>query len=84
MDFLRALGFLTLLPVPSIPCDTGDLGRSSPWFPLVGAVIGAILAGEFPAVQSRDCMFCDYQEICEGEQVPYSSMKGDASSISLR
>jgi adenosylcobinamide-GDP ribazoletransferase len=31
--------------VPSIPCDTGDLGRSSPWFPLVGAVIGAILAG---------------------------------------
>lgn len=45
MDFLRALSFLTILPVPHIPGDAGDLGRSSAWFPLAGAVLGAVLAG---------------------------------------
>lgn len=44
MDFLRALGFLTILPMPHIPGDASDLGRSSSWFPLAGAVVGAILA----------------------------------------
>ena len=43
---LTALGFLTVLPVPSRPeLPPGELGRSCVWFPLVGLVIGLILAG---------------------------------------
>ena len=33
----------------------------------LSGVIGAILAGEFPAVQSHGCMYCDYREICGTE-----------------
>jgi hypothetical protein len=31
----------------------------------LSGVIGTILAGEFPAMQSRDCTYCDYGVICE-------------------
>jgi adenosylcobinamide-GDP ribazoletransferase len=42
---LFALGFLTSIPVsPPVP-QPGDLGRAGVWFPLVGVIIGAILAG---------------------------------------
>jgi adenosylcobinamide-GDP ribazoletransferase len=36
--------FLTRLPVPSGP-EAGDLGRAAGWFPVVGAVLGGLLAG---------------------------------------
>lgn len=39
--FLAALGFLTILPVTS---DGKDLGRSVPWFPVVGLLIGGLIA----------------------------------------
>jgi adenosylcobinamide-GDP ribazoletransferase len=39
-----ALSFLTTLPVraPSVP--PGSLGRAAPWFPVVGVIVGALLA----------------------------------------
>ncbi len=44
MDFLRALGFLTILPCPRLESTPEDLGRSSGWFPLAGALLGVLLA----------------------------------------
>jgi adenosylcobinamide-GDP ribazoletransferase len=43
--FLVAVQFLTRLPTPRIASDPGDLAASMRWFPAVGALIGAILAG---------------------------------------
>lgn len=40
--FLAALGFLTILPVPST--NEKYLGRSVPWFPVVGLLIGGLVA----------------------------------------
>ncbi len=31
----------------------------------LSGVIGDVLAGEFPPLESRDCMYCDYHEICD-------------------
>jgi adenosylcobinamide-GDP ribazoletransferase len=43
--FLTALGFLTTIPVPSdASLNLEDLGRAAVWFPLVGALIGALVA----------------------------------------
>lgn len=43
---LVAFGFLTILPVPQLgDYDPKALGRSTAWFPLVGLVMGAIVAG---------------------------------------
>lgn len=43
--FLAALGFLTALPLPSsVAPGPRDLGRSVAWFPVVGAMLGAVLA----------------------------------------
>ena len=39
--FLAALGFLTVLPVPS---DEKALRQSVPWFPVVGLLIGGLVA----------------------------------------
>ncbi|HET6454089.1 MAG TPA: adenosylcobinamide-GDP ribazoletransferase [Armatimonadota bacterium] len=39
--FLAALGFLTVLPVPS---DGKALKQSVPWFPVVGLLIGGLIA----------------------------------------
>ncbi|MFZ5533318.1 MAG: adenosylcobinamide-GDP ribazoletransferase [Pseudomonadota bacterium] len=40
-----ALAFLTRLPVPAVDPDPLAMGRSLAWYPLVGALIGALLAG---------------------------------------
>ncbi len=43
-----AIGFLTTLPVPArfqAAPHPGDLGRAALWFPLVGLVLGLLLAG---------------------------------------
>lgn len=45
---LVAFGFLTTLPVPQLgEYDPKALGRSTAWFPLVGLVMGAIVAGVY-------------------------------------
>ncbi|QYJ16848.1 Adenosylcobinamide-GDP ribazoletransferase [Rubrobacter xylanophilus DSM 9941] len=45
-DFARALGFLTVLPLPCSPRDeSGSFGRSFGWFPAVGLLLGALLGG---------------------------------------
>lgn len=41
-DLLAAFQFLTRLPLPSTEYDPGALARSSKYFPLVGAVVGAL------------------------------------------
>lgn len=41
-----AVGFLTRVPVGSLPeVSTAQLGRALAWFPLVGLLLGALLAG---------------------------------------
>ena len=42
MSLRRAWAFLTRLPGGAHPRDDGELGRSVPWFPVVGAVIGGL------------------------------------------
>lgn len=37
-----ALGFLTRLPVPRVEWQSGDLGHSRAWFPLVGVLVAAV------------------------------------------
>lgn len=44
-SLLFALGFLTSIPVRTPVPQPGELGRAGAWFPLVGLIIGAILAG---------------------------------------
>ena len=44
-QFRLALGFLTRLPAGRLDCTAKDIGQSARWFPLVGAVLGAIYAG---------------------------------------
>jgi adenosylcobinamide-GDP ribazoletransferase len=41
-DFLQAVAFLTIIPVRAR--SPGGLGRAATWFPLVGLLLGAILA----------------------------------------
>lgn len=44
--FFTAFQFLTIIPLPfRLEYQEGDLGRAMRWFPLVGLVIGALLAG---------------------------------------
>ena len=41
---IAALQFLTVCPfVSRVACDERDIGRSTPWFPLVGLLIGALV-----------------------------------------
>ena len=40
-DLSNALRFLTRLPVPATMAGADDLPRTAPWFPLVGAIVGA-------------------------------------------
>jgi adenosylcobinamide-GDP ribazoletransferase len=44
---ILALSFLTRLPTPALARTpaAGDLGRSAAWFPLVGLILGGLLAG---------------------------------------
>jgi adenosylcobinamide-GDP ribazoletransferase len=40
-----ALRFLTRLPTPALPPENaGDLARAAPWMPVVGAIVGALVA----------------------------------------
>ncbi len=39
-----AFGFLTVLPMPFQAVRPGGLGRAAVWFPVVGLVVGALLA----------------------------------------
>ena len=42
---IAALQFLTVCPLVSrVSCDERDIGRSTPWFPLVGLLIGVVVA----------------------------------------
>jgi adenosylcobinamide-GDP ribazoletransferase len=44
--YLIAMQFLTILPIPfDTRCQKEDLGRSTPFFPLAGLTVGAVLAG---------------------------------------
>ena len=46
MGLLHAIRFLTILPLPGGgEADEGALGRATGWYPVVGLVIGALLAG---------------------------------------
>lgn len=47
MKFLAALGFLTIIPVPRRSLEEGELGRSTGYFPLVGLLLGLLLAGAY-------------------------------------
>lgn len=46
MSFFTALRFLTIIPTPSIKNDEPEMpGRSMPFFPVIGLLIGGILYG---------------------------------------
>ncbi|UCF96312.1 MAG: adenosylcobinamide-GDP ribazoletransferase [Spirochaetaceae bacterium] len=46
MDFLLALRFLSILPVPGrVEATDRRLGRSTAWYPLVGVLLGTLLFG---------------------------------------
>jgi adenosylcobinamide-GDP ribazoletransferase len=42
---ITALAFLTRVPVPARPLTTRSLSRAAVWFPVVGALVGAAVAG---------------------------------------
>jgi cobalamin 5'-phosphate synthase/cobalamin synthase len=44
-EFQIALAFLTRIPAGRIDCTAQDIGGSARWFPLVGAVLGAVYIG---------------------------------------
>jgi adenosylcobinamide-GDP ribazoletransferase len=48
-----AVGFLTCLPVPPVAADERDVGRSVAFFPLVGLVLGGVLAVAASALEGR-------------------------------
>ena len=46
MGFFLALRFLSILPIPGKAQATDkQLGRSTAWYPVVGALLGALLFG---------------------------------------
>ena len=51
MDFLEAIRFLTIIPVPASRATPAGLARSMPYFPLVGLIIGLILGGLWLALR---------------------------------
>ena len=47
-SLLVAIGFLTTIPVPQIgEYEPDALGRSTAWFPIVGLLIGGLVAGAY-------------------------------------
>lgn len=42
---LLAIGFLTRLPVPRVEAGPGDFAAAIRWYPLVGLVVGVLVAG---------------------------------------
>lgn len=49
-DLRLALGFLTRLPIATTVHEPTAVGRSLAWYPLVGALVGALLAGAATAL----------------------------------
>ena len=49
---ISAFGFLTILPLPTVEWERGDLGRSAGLFPFVGLVLGAVLYAIYLAAQT--------------------------------
>lgn len=47
--FLGAVAFLTRVPTGATPGDRSQLAASIAWFPVVGALVGAAVAGAFAA-----------------------------------
>lgn len=47
--FGLAVTFLTRVPMPRVGADTPRLGPAVPWFPVVGALVGAAIAGVYAA-----------------------------------
>ena len=45
--FWLALGLLTTIPAPLVPYRPEGLGRASRWFPVVGLLLGVLLAGVY-------------------------------------
>ncbi len=43
-SLFAAIGFLTVVPVP-VSTQGGSFGRAASWFPIVGALVGLVLAG---------------------------------------
>lgn len=52
MSARHALAFLTRLPGGAHPSGERDLGRSVPWFPLIGTMLGALVGGVYWALYS--------------------------------
>jgi cobalamin synthase len=49
-----AFAFLTRVPInPKVPFDAGEVGKSTRWYPLVGALIGG-LTSEFYGLAPTD------------------------------
>lgn len=46
-NFWLAFSFLTTLPVPKFRFEAAKLGQAGLWFPLVGGVLGCLLAGTY-------------------------------------
>lgn len=46
---MDAVRFLTRVPLPGRSRDASDLARSVPWFPVVGGLVGAFVAGVYVA-----------------------------------
>src|SRR5215467_4345771 len=44
-DFLRAMQFMTRIPITGLPYRKGSLARAAKFFPVVGLVIGVIAVG---------------------------------------
>ena len=46
--FLLAVSFLTIIPVRlQEPAHPGDLGRAAGWFPVIGAILGGLVAAAY-------------------------------------
>ncbi len=51
--FVYAVAFLTRVPMPRHPRDAGEQARSVPWFPVVGALVGAAVGGVYALLEPR-------------------------------
>ena len=51
MSLLRAWAFLTRLPGGAHPRGERELGRSVPWFPVVGVAVGALSGAVYWALR---------------------------------
>ena len=49
--FWSAVGFLTRLPIPATPYNEDTVRRSMVWYPLVGLIIGVLVAGASTLLQ---------------------------------